>query len=731
MRLYAPLKKVLAGTLSITIALSTFIVGAFSFSPAAKAAPSQLILPVSADATLIQAGDTGSGTAETLTVRSAAPNDNKRAVVSATLSGLPANATVTSAQLQLNSVDGPGDNRTEGIYRVNADTPWTEGTVKWSTINGHFAPTPTNDQAVVKNYIGVVAWDVTTDVTAFLGGTTNNGWVIKDENENGAIGRETVFASREYTPNQNLRGQLVISYNTPPAAPTLTKPVDNGWSNATENRKPLIQWQAAVDTQGDPLAYQLQVTTKDDAGFSNPVINLQENSVGQYFTAANGAVSYQTTTALTEGQSYLWRVRATDDPTKWDDAYHTSTYASAFTFGVDTTTPSAPQVSIRHSQVEFNWTAATDSFSLLKDYTVLRSDNQSNGFQVIKTGETGLRYVEDKTLTEGQYYYKVTANDNAGNAVDSDAILGVQDLTAPKSTLAGPTLTNNRTVNLTWTANDNLIGVKEVELFAIKEGGTWQSAGTFNTSPISFTTDSDGQWGFYLVATDKAGNREVTPVSAQVTTTIDTVAPAQPIILTATPSDGIVNLTWQPIGGGVDHVVVMYGTASGVYDFAVTLPGDATSAKIIGLQNGKTYYFAVAAYDAAGNKNASAEKVATPVAPTKSTSAIGGGVAEEPAVPSVKAAEKATPTPEASVTETPAVAGAATSPRNWSKILITLGIIVIALGAAVGGYYGYGWWMREDSAVPATTKRDEAAPAPRRRGRPRKTDGNNQPPSRW
>ncbi len=411
-------------------------------------------------------------------------------------------------------------------------------------------------------------------------------------------------------------------------------------------------------------------------------------------------------------------------------------FSPVFSFRIDTLAPIAPILSARPGQVELNWTGASDAASGIRDYSVLRSIGGA-GFETVLTGETGPRYLEGLTIAEGQHAYRVRAFDKAGNSIDSDALLTWQDLTAPTSIMTGPTITNNRTVNLTWSATDKGIGIKNVELFVIKEGGAWQSAGAFTTSPIAYTAVSDGQYGFYIIATDLANNRQVTPVAAQVTTTIDTVAPERPIILTVTEKPAEVLLTWQPIGG-VDRFDVMYGTHSGVYDFSVQLAGNVTSAKIVGLQNGKRYFFAVAAYDKAGNKISSAEKVGIPISATVIATAtatgeqdaIGGGVSDF-APPAIAAR----PEGESSLVVQPteaAIAGAQTEPAatNWTRILVTLGIIVIAIGAAVGGYYGYGWWMKGETMMPKSTPIPPVAP--RGRGRPRKNaPPRNDPPSRW
>lgn len=80
------------------------------------------------------------------------------------------------------------------------------------------------------------------------------------------------------------------------------------------------------------------------------------------------------------------------------------------------------------------------------------------------------------------------------------------------------------------------------------------------------------------------------------------------------------------------------------------------------------------------------------------TPRIDRGVAIEKKVASAteKVTENANPSPEPSVTSS-----TSPSPKEeeatggWSKLLIALSILIIAVGAALGGYYGYEWLMRQ------------------------------------
>jgi hypothetical protein len=90
--------------------------------------------------------------------------------------------------------------------------------------------------------------------------------------------------------------------------------------------------------------------------------------------------------------------------------------------------------------------------------------------------------------------------------------------------------------------------------------------------------------------------------------------PLPPTHLTALARDGAVELSWRASPGrDVGGYLIYYGTSSGEYfgdhailgDRAVTSPvnvGNRTSARIEGLKNGTLYYFAVAAYSAAGGR---------------------------------------------------------------------------------------------------------------------------------
>ena len=88
----------------------------------------------------------------------------------------------------------PTASRTYEAHLVSA--AWTETGVTWTNqpaVGTLTASTATGTTANV-----TLTWAVTADVQAFVDGTTNRGWRIKDQTESSAPTRNAVFRSAEY-----------------------------------------------------------------------------------------------------------------------------------------------------------------------------------------------------------------------------------------------------------------------------------------------------------------------------------------------------------------------------------------------------------------------------------------------------------------------------------------------------------------------------------------------------
>ena len=82
--------------------------------------------------------------------------------------------------------------------------------------------------------------------------------------------------------------------------------------------------------------------------------------------------------------------------------------------------------------------------------------------------------------------------------------------------------------------------------------------------------------------------------------------------LLQSPTTGIVTLTWTANGEpDLAGYKVYVGTASGTYSFpgSAFLTGEVTNYTVSNLPKGQTYFFAISAYDIAGNESALSAEV--------------------------------------------------------------------------------------------------------------------------
>jgi Domain of unknown function (DUF1929)/Malectin domain/Bacterial Ig-like domain/Bacterial Ig domain len=208
-----------------------------------------------------------------------------------------------------------------------------------------------------------------------------------------------------------------------------------------------------------------------------------------------------------------------------------SPYSWSFTTAAaaDTTPPSAPTNLVATGSLgtaSLTWTASTDNVGVTK-YDVYRS--QVQGFTPSASNRiaqpTGTSYT-DTGLASGTYYYRVAAEDAAGNISQpsneaSATVTG--DTTAPTVSITAPTggSTVSGTVTVSASASDN-VGVAGVQF---KLDGVILGAED-TTSPYSVSWDttasSNASHTLTAVARDAAGNATT---SSAVTVTVNNTAP--------------------------------------------------------------------------------------------------------------------------------------------------------------------------------------------------------------
>ncbi|HEY7168824.1 MAG TPA: DUF4347 domain-containing protein, partial [Candidatus Binatia bacterium] len=175
--------------------------------------------------------------------------DLQRALLEFDLSGIPANATINSAVLKMQSTQIGGalninvyevlQSWSEGTASGTADTAnWDQRSagVNWTTAGGTFDPTPV--ATLNTSSLGQHTWDITSLVQAWVNGTkTNNGIMVASPDGGG--NRTVTYDSREGT----TKPVLVIDYtptnlapvNTVPGAQTTPQDTPITFSNANGN----------------------------------------------------------------------------------------------------------------------------------------------------------------------------------------------------------------------------------------------------------------------------------------------------------------------------------------------------------------------------------------------------------------------------------------------------------------------------------------------------------------
>jgi len=92
-------------------------------------------------------------------------------------------------------------------------------------------------------------------------------------------------------------------------------------------------------------------------------------------------------------------------------------------------------------------------------------------------------------------------------------------------------VTGQRRFNISYEVDENLAGLSSVELWVTTDGGqNYKFWGRDEdcVPPIVFEAPEDGTYGFVIIATDKAGNREPTPTTGtapEAVAVVDTTAP--------------------------------------------------------------------------------------------------------------------------------------------------------------------------------------------------------------
>jgi hypothetical protein len=300
------------------------------------------------------------------------------------LSGLPANATITSAQVELYYYDdytitGVGDLEAHLITRSWTETgvSWNnyDGTNSWSSTGGDFDST-VEDSVSIDDVYGWYGWDITRLVEGWYNGTyTNYGVIIKD----GTNLNMKIFYSSDYS-NSDYHPKLTINYTTVTASD---------------------EWNYGYDTSSlFPGTYDYTVYANDTSGFE-AVPQTTNFTVEANEPPALSSIGPQ---SVNENETLTITLNATD-PNGYPITYGTNATFGNLADNIFTWTPGYDYSGTYY--VEFN---VSDGTLVDNEIVAITVDNTNRAPVLTAIGDQSLNESETLTIT-------LSATDPDGDAL--------------------------------------------------------------------------------------------------------------------------------------------------------------------------------------------------------------------------------------------------------------------------------------------------------------------------
>ena len=277
------------------------------------------------------------------------------------------------------------------------------------------------------------------------------------------------------------------------------------------------------------------------------------------------------TYTATEGDgSYAFYTVAYDTAGNSEDAPASADATTKLDTAKPTSTATAPATT-SSSSIEVGYTADATG-SALDHVDLYAKGPTDSSYAKIDTDSspaaTGRHFTYTATEGDGSYAFYTRSTDTAGNSEDAPASADATtklDTAKPTSTATAPATTSSSSIEVDYTASDNSggSGLDKVELYVKAPGDGSYSKASTDSSPstsggrFDYTPGSgDGDYAFYTVAYDTAGNSEDAPASADATTKLDTAKPTSTATAPATTSSSSIEVAYtaDATGSALDHV---------------------------------------------------------------------------------------------------------------------------------------------------------------------------------
>ena len=281
------------------------------------------------------------------------------------------------------------------------------------------------------------------------------------------------------------------------------------------------------------------------------------------------------------------------------------------------------------SRIMVQWQIPTDNGgSPVTNYSIYRGTT-SGGESHLATIGNVLTYTDLNVVNGQRYYYVVTAINAIGEGNFSLEVSAVP-VDRPSQPLNLVAVGGDGEVVLTWDppTTDNGTPVTNYYVYrSVSPGPEVLLDNIGNVLTYTDTAVTNGQLYIYRVSAknmagegSKSNYANATPIGL----------PGPPISLGAVTGDGQVVLTWNPPtndgGAPITNYIVYRGTTPGIVFPIITL-GIVLNYTDMGLANGQTYYYQVAAVNIKGAGQKSNEASATPMSapsPPRNLAAVAG-----------------------------------------------------------------------------------------------------------
>jgi hypothetical protein len=341
------------------------------------------------------------------------------------------------------------------------------------------------------------------------------------------------------------------------------------------------------------LTWTDNATTESGYRIERSTDNVTFTEIG---TASANAITYGDTTA-SDGTTYYYRVRAYNAAT-------TSLYSGPANATTPLATPST-LVATAASPTRINLAWADNSLNET-GYSVERSTDTVNYFEIGTTGQNVTSYSDLAAVEGTTYYYRVRAYNAVTTSAYSNAPSTVTPLVAPSAFTAAarPAVT---VVDLAW--SDNSVNESGYKVERSTDNITFTQIGTTaaNATAYSDATVAQGTVYYYRVRAYNAVANSAYTASANTTTVL--FAPSSLAASAATPTK--INLAWADNAVNESGYKVERSTDNVTFTQIATTGANATSYSDNTAADGITYCYRVRAYNAATNSPYSDPSAAT------------------------------------------------------------------------------------------------------------------------